>query len=285
MPPKPYLDPEKVQQQFPDIRKLELFDVGGQKIVYKGVHSDLGTIMLKFFKTNEADPRIAREIAIAERLKHKNLPILYSAGSIQFDNFESKVVYLLEEYIEGETLRAFMGRGSVSLATCKYFLEVMFSVLQVLQENSLVHRDLKPDNIMVRDGSFFILDFGIARELGSESITDTSASMGPHTLGYAPWEQINNEKDVIGEKTDLFSIAVICQEMLTGEHPFIVSASGSIDAMQQTRNLQIKSLGLASSVNDQLEEFLHSLMSKLPSSRPTLQQTIEWFNEFKEQMI
>lgn len=283
MPPKAYLDVSKVQQKFPDISALELFEAGGQKIVYKGVHPEFSTIMLKFFKTNEGDPRIDREIAIAQKLKHPNLPKLYAADSIEFDD-ESTVVYLLEEYIDGETLRTYINRGSIGMAICKHFLEVMFSVMQVLQDNNLVHRDLKPENIMIKEDDFFVLDFGIARELGAESITNTASPMGPHTLGYAPWEQIKNEKNVISAKTDLFSIAVICQEMLTNEHPFI-TVDASVDAMRQTNNLVIKPLGLLSPINITLEEFLHTLMSKLPSSRPSLKQSIEWFNEFKEQMI
>lgn len=284
MSQKPYLDVNKIQQQFPDIDQLELFDFGGQKIIYKGMHQTHGIIMLKFFRTNEDDPRIAREISIAQTLIHDNLPKLYQAGSIQFDNSESKVVYLLEEYIEGETLRAYMKKSPISMQVCKSFLDVMLSILQILKEHNLVHRDLKPENIIVKNGNFFILDFGIARELSSDSITNTSSPMGPHTLGYAPWEQISNEKDIITEKTDLFSMGVICQEMLTGEHPFIVEPNSSIDLMDQTRNLKIKPLGLSTPINNILENFLHSLMSKLPSSRPTLEQTIEWFNEFKEQM-
>lgn len=136
MPPKPYLDLDKIKQSFPHLGNLELFDVGGQKIVYKATHPTFGFIMMKFFKTNEENPRIAREIAIAKKLIHDNLPRLYEADSVCFDGFESKVIYLMEEYINGETLRLRLQKGPIEMATCKHFLETMFSVLQLLYQNS-----------------------------------------------------------------------------------------------------------------------------------------------------
>lgn len=287
MPPKPYLSLEKVQEKFSHIEHLELFDVGGQKIVYKGIDKSLGEIMLKFFKTNESDPRISREIEIAKKLRHTNLPKLYSADTVKFDeNSDDKVVFLLEEYIDGITLREYIQNHDISIKISKKFLETMFSILIMLKEHNLVHRDIKPENIIIKEEKFYMLDFGIARVLGSESITGTSAPMGPHTLGYAPWEQINNEKSNISEKTDLFSISVICQEMLMKEHPFIISGNvGFLDAMRQTETLNIKSLEIDSVIKEELEEFLHTLMAQLPSSRPSLEMAMDWFNEFKGKMI
>lgn len=287
MPPKPYLDLDKVKTKFPDITSLELFDVGGQKVVYKGAHNSFGKIMLKFFKTKKDDPRIEREIDIAKLLVHPNLPKLYKADTINFEDSDpsTKVVYLLEEYINGTTLRDHIDCNEIDLKECKMFLETMFSLLKVFQTNYVVHRDIKPENIMVKDGIFYLLDFGIARVLNNDSITNTSAIMGPHTLGYAPWEQINNEKELISEKTDLFSIAVICQEMIMKEHPFLISGTQSIvDMMNQTRDITLKNIDVESEVKQNLEEFLHTLMGKIPSSRPTLDESISWFSEFKERM-
>ncbi|MCG3690338.1 serine/threonine-protein kinase [Aliarcobacter butzleri] len=285
MHPKPYLNIENVKAKFPDIQNLELFDVGGQKIVYKGIHSTYGEIMLKFFKTNEMDPRIKREIEIAKKLIHENIPKLYFAGTIEFDEGKSKTVFLIEEYINGITLRNYIQQNDIEIKQLKIFIETIFSILDLLKTKNMVHRDLKPENIMVKDNLFYILDFGIARILGDESITNSSSPMGPHTLGYAPWEQINNEKYMINEKTDLFSMAVISQEMITKEHPFFYDINSGTNALAQTKDMQIKPLAITSPCKNKLEPFLHTLMSKAPSSRPTLEIAKDWFNEFKEEMI
>jgi serine/threonine-protein kinase len=283
--PKPYLNIENVKEKFPDIENLELFDVGGQKIVYKGIHSIYGEIMLKFFKTNEMDPRIKREIEIAKELIHQNIPKLYLADTVEFSVGKDKTVFLIEEYIQGVTLRNYIQENNIEIKQLRDFIETIFSILELLKTKNMVHRDLKPENIMVKDNLFYILDFGIARILGEESITNSSSPMGPHSLGYAPWEQINNDKNMITEKTDLFSMAVISQEMITKEHPFFHNVSSGANALTQTREMEIKPLSIVSSCSKELETFLHTIMSKAPSSRPSLEMAKEWFNEFKEEMI
>ncbi|XPV68389.1 MAG: serine/threonine-protein kinase [Halarcobacter sp.] len=284
--PKPYLNIENIKGKFPQIENLELFDIGGQKIVYKGIHPEFGEIMLKFFKTNKQNPRITREIEIAKELVHPNIPKLHLADTINFNDSDDNTVFLIEEYIKGNTLRNYIIENNIEIKEVREFIETTFSILDLLKSKNMVHRDLKPENIMIKGNQFYILDFGIARVLGEESITNSSAAIGPHTLGYAPWEQINNEKEMITEKTDLFSMAVICQEMLTKEHPFFHDTSSTnASALTQTLEMQIKPLNIEASCKTSLEEFLHTIMSKAPSSRPSLKLAKEWFTEFKEEMI
>ncbi len=84
-----------------------------------------------------------------------------------------------------------------------------------------MHRDLKPQNIMVRsNGEPVIIDLGIARFLDLESLTDTLNAIGPCTPIYAAPEQLTNQKHFINQRTDFFTLGIIILELLVGQHPF-----------------------------------------------------------------
>jgi serine/threonine protein kinase len=97
----------------------------------------------------------------------------------------------------------------------------------------LVHRDIKPDNIMFRDNSDLpvLVDFGIVRDLSESSITQTWMPMGPGTPYYAAPEQLNNEKHMIKWRTDQFSLGIVLGICLTGNHPFGETGKSPNDAI------------------------------------------------------
>ena len=95
---------------------------------------------------------------------------------------------------------------------------------------SIVHRDLKPANIIIRpDGTPCIIDFGIARFLDMESLTNTLSPSGPRTPLYASPEQMRNDKHLIDMRTDFFALGIVAMELFLGVHPYdpsIVNNSG-----------------------------------------------------------
>ena len=95
-------------------------------------------------------------------------------------------------------------------------------VLVGAEGEGIVHRDIKPENIIMgQNGDFWLLDFGVARDLGEESLTPTAAPFGPATLGYAPLEQIRNIKGDIDIRADLFALGITLYECALGGEPVV----------------------------------------------------------------
>jgi serine/threonine-protein kinase len=149
-----------------------------------------------------------------------------------------------------------------------------------------VHRDIKPENIMVcTDGTFKLIDFGIARHLIKSSLTPTEAHFGPHTAGYAAPEQFRNLKKEIDIRTDLFAIGVVVYEALAGKHPFIEGSRDQLETLRRTETMIPPPLKVAVDKEDQLSNFIAVLMAKYPSRRPpTAVQAQQWFASIRSAM-
>jgi serine/threonine protein kinase len=158
----------------------------------------------------EASHRTAREIEALQRCDHPNIARLFDVGSHDYQGHSYD--YLLEEFLAGGTLtqhleqhRTYSNDQILSLG------EKMINAISHVAELGLVHRDIKPDNIMFReDGSTPVLvDFGLVRDLTATSLTQTWAPRGPGTPYYASPEQLNNKKRLIDWRTDQFSLGVV----------------------------------------------------------------------------
>lgn len=134
----------------------------------------------------------------------------------------------IEEYIESSPL----SQCSSNFRTEPELIKLLLGLLDGgsllwLHEKRLVHRDLKPDNILIRpSGEPVIIDLGILRETGAKGVTQTHF-WGPMTLHYASPEQANYDKKAISFKTDIFSLATIAYEILTGKNPYVTDPHDS----------------------------------------------------------
>ena len=156
--------------------------------------------------------RFLREARAAARIKHPHIVTVYDVGQ-ERDQF-----YFVMEYLEGQTLADHIRqRGALPPDEALSILRPLAGALDYAHRHQLVHRDIKPSNIIVGDGLRVTLtDFGIARAAQETRLTSTGAIMG--TPEYMSPEQAWGEE--VGHQTDLYSLAVVAYEMLSGRAPF-----------------------------------------------------------------
>lgn len=137
---------------------------------------------------------------------------------------DDEYLMVLERYIDGKNLSEIIERGNTDKKTaCKYAIQIC-DALAVLHENGIIHRDIKPENIIItKDDNAVLIDFSIARKISSDNECDTN-NLG--TVGYAAPEQYGITQS--GKTTDIYSLGVLLNFMLTGEHPAVTVPNGPI---------------------------------------------------------
>jgi eukaryotic-like serine/threonine-protein kinase len=269
---------DAIKENLPDLENVSPITQGGQKIVYKASHRVHGEVVLKLILDADSSERIQREIEVATKYQFENVPKLYEWG--QLDGKDVQTIFLLEQYIKGETLRSRLDRdGALPLNQGIDLLKSLLCIAVEMEKVQLVHRDIKPENIMLDDnGRLWVLDFGIARHLDKASITATENRYGPHTPGYAAPEQFRNMKNEIDIRADLFSIGIVAYEVFSGVHPFRDGARSHVDVLQRTENIKLSPLVIRGDTQGQLSRFISVLAEKYPSRRPkTAQTALDWF--------
>jgi serine/threonine protein kinase len=176
----------------------------------------------------------------------------------------------IEQKIEAQPLTNLMGTyNNEWQVIC--FLENIIKAMGCLwmHPQKLVHRDLKPDNILVKnDGSLVVIDLGLLRQEGSSGVTYSFCDFGPCTPAYASPEQARNAKREISFKSDLFSIGVVCYEMLAGHHPFIIPGSSNFNDEILDRVCTYKPDALyTKGINVKLSTIIEKMMHKEPYLR------------------
>ncbi len=197
---------------------LEELGRGGMGKVYKVFDRRIKEeVALKLLRSDIADDpkvveRFSNELKFARKIVHKNVGRMYDLGE------EEGVLYITMEFVPGEDLKAFIKRaGLLSIGKSLAIIEQVCEGLAEAHKLGLVHRDLKPQNIMIdKAGNAHIMDFGIARSLSAEGITDAGVIIG--TPDYMSPEQVGGED--VDQRSDLYSLGVIFYEMVTGQVPF-----------------------------------------------------------------
>jgi serine/threonine protein kinase len=209
--------PDSAPKQLGKYEVLEVVGRGGMGVVYKAVDPEIGRLVGIKMMTSAVinDPvlmkRFYREAQSAGKLRHPNIVTIYDLG------IQEAMPYLVMEFLEGESLDVALRSGRTLLLEEKLSIVIQVcNALAYAHEQSIVHRDIKPGNVMLlKDGTIKLVDFGIAR-IGAEYVTRTGQLMG--SIQYMSPEQVHGAH--VDLRTDIFSTGVLLYQMLTNTLPF-----------------------------------------------------------------
>ena len=197
---------------------VEQIGIGGMAIVYRAIDRNTGhSVAVKVLKPEfnrdaEFVSRFQREAEAASKMTHHNIVNLLDVG------MDGENRYLIMEYVKGQTLKeVIQEKGRLSAPVAVQITIRILSALQHAHQNGIIHRDIKPQNILVHaDGHIKVADFGIARMANSSTLTRGDSVMG--SVHYFSPEQAQGKGTDV--TSDLYSVAVTLYEMLTGRVPF-----------------------------------------------------------------
>lgn len=253
---------------------------GGMADVYKAVDIlDKKNVAVKILKKEFAENeeflrRFRNESKAIAVLSHPNIVKIYDVG------FTEKLQFIVMEYIDGITLREYI--DSQRVLTWKDAVHFIVQILRALQHahnRGIVHRDIKPQNIMLfTDGTIKVMDFGIAKFARDQSRTATDQAIG--TVHYISPEQARG--DVTDEKSDIYSVGVMFYEMLTGRKPFDTDNPVSI-AVMHMQSYAKRPRSIKPDIPLALEEIIMRAMEKDAENRyQTASDMIRDIEKFKD---
>ncbi|MCH5286337.1 MAG: Stk1 family PASTA domain-containing Ser/Thr kinase [Christensenellaceae bacterium] len=199
-------------------RLVEQIGMGGMAIVYRAIDQRTGhsvavkVLKPEFNKDAEFVSRFQREAEAASKMTHHNIVNLLDVG------MDGENRYLIMEYVQGKTLKEVIReKGKLSPSVAAQITIRILSALQHAHQNGIIHRDIKPQNILVHaDGHIKVADFGIARMANSSTLTRGDSVMG--SVHYFSPEQASGQNTDV--TSDIYSVGVTLYEMLTGRVPF-----------------------------------------------------------------
>jgi len=198
---------------------LEQIGSGGMAVIYKAKDLQTDRIVAikilreEYARDKEFVARFDREARAMQRVRHSSIVEVYALGRSQGRP------YIAMEYIDGPTLKDLLRlRGKIPIMQSVQIMLNLCEAIQTAHDNGVIHRDLKPHNILVTpDGEVKITDFGIAKFVGSSTMTMASENVLGSVHYIAPEQASGGETD---EKTDIYSLGITMYELLTGTLPF-----------------------------------------------------------------
>jgi serine/threonine protein kinase/tetratricopeptide (TPR) repeat protein len=207
-----------VDEQVGDYKILGTAGIGGMGIVYKALDLKLNrTVALKFLPNDlnvasKEKERFLQEARTASALDHTNIGVIHG-----LEETSDGHTFIVMAYYEGLTLAERIRRGPMAPKEAVSIMMQIAHGLAEAHEHSIIHRDIKPSNVIItRQNVAKIVDFGLARVGGGAATTLSAGPVG--TLAYMSPEQVRNEP--LDRRTDIWSLGVVFEEMLTGNQPF-----------------------------------------------------------------
>jgi len=205
--------------------------------------------------------RFLQEIKVTANLQHSHILPLYDSGAAE------SFLYYVMPYVEGETLRTKIDREKqLGVDDAVALTRAVAAALEHAHKQGVVHRDIKPENILLRDNDPLIADFGIALAVshaGGHRLTETGLSIGtPH---YMSPEQAMGDRE-LDARSDVYSLAAVLYEMLTGEPPYTGTTAQAIVARvitEEPRSITLQ----RRTVPPHVADAVHKALNKLPADR------------------
>jgi serine/threonine-protein kinase len=268
-----------------NLKLLDKIGKGGQKQVYKAIDQDKDYIIVfKVIRPNLDIERVKREIIAVKTISHQHIPKIYNSN-VESINNSDEIIWIIEEFIEGESLRdALKRKRSFNLGDIVLFIDTMLSILEKSDASNIIHRDIKPENIIIdTQNKYWLIDFGIARHLELESLTESNSPFGPCTIGYSAGEQFRNRKKEIDIRADLFSLGVVVAEIITGYNPYLRDAKDVLQIIKNIENQPLPLLRIEGDSQFLLARFIKVLGDNRISRRPrTAKEAKQLFNIVKD---
>ena len=245
----------------------ELVARGGMATVYRATDTRLErTVALKVMRPSFAeDPdfvaRFTREARAAARLANPHIVKVFDQGQ------DGRVTYLAMEYVPSRTLRDVLNeRGRLPVNEALTIIEPVLQALAAAHSESVVHRDVKPENVLIgTDGHVFVTDFGLARATNSSSTQHMTSGLLLGTVAYLSPEQV--KPGVSDERSDVYAAGIVLYEMLTGTPPFTGTEAISVAYRHVNEDVPPPS-ELAPEISTELDEAVLAATARDPNSRP-----------------
>jgi serine/threonine protein kinase/tetratricopeptide (TPR) repeat protein len=249
-----------------DYEVIRLLGRGGMATVYLAVDRKTGQqVAVKVLEPDLAGSvghdRFLREIGIASKLQHPGILTVQDSGE------SNGLLYYVMRYVEGDSLRDRMDREQqMAIGDALRIASEVATALHAAHEQGFIHRDIKPDNIMLSEGRALLVDFGIARAIdqaGTEKLTETGLAVG--TPAYMSPEQWAGGNRVDG-RADQYALACVTYEMLMGETPF----GGPTAQVILARHLaaDVPEMRIARpTIDPAVDEAVQRAMAKVPADR------------------
>jgi serine/threonine protein kinase len=306
--PQPPLTNADLAAMIPDLRDIQPLGTGGQKQVFRAMLVDQpiavkvmqalrdvrpgavdGEATTELMPDEDAEAtseeeevsaepvdvmRLRREVGILRRLDSPHvvrLVPLQGQSCLALRHHGNRFVVFAEELVDGDDLRTIFKR-STNPWPVREVLRLGHDItlgIKALSDQKVVHRDLSPGNIMRRrDGSFVILDLGLALDLNADAITRVHVH---RTMWhYAPEVLVPAMRNAIDERTDLFTLGLVMFQALTGQHPIRPDGMRTMTAKAEVlmSECRIRSIDIPPQTPERLEHLIHSLLHRDMTLRP-----------------
>lgn len=276
---RPQIPAAWLAQQFPDLQAIQPLSQGGQKQVFSAMHPHDGDVVLKLMHPTADIERTRRELLAVAQVQSPRVPRILDQGTVQTPIGDC--FWFREQRIHGHTVRERLASGPFDSAALLRLALHVSETLVAAEAVSIVHRDVKPENLILDPaGNCWLIDFGLARHLGLESLTATANVFGNVTWGYAPLEQCRNIKQEIDARADLFALGVTLYECATGANPFRVGARDALEVLGRVEIGNLPRLHLSFSSAPAFSDLIAALTQRQRIHRPrNAREAYDWIKD------